>query len=197
MRHLTDEPTFTTGEIGKICEISAHTVKKRIDSGHLKGFRIPGSGDRRVERPDLVAWMSEAGIPIARLEHFERCWRIRMRGILTLLYTTDELLLSAFRVAAKTCSRKFRVEEVESEMALALKLLALKPEIVLIDFAERVAQATALCEKLRDLRQGFRVQLYGLLSDENADEIETVEFVPRGVEPKGFVEKISFAVVRD
>ena len=38
---------FTTGQVAKICKVAPRTVSKWFDSGRLKGYRIPGSQDRR------------------------------------------------------------------------------------------------------------------------------------------------------
>ena len=44
---------FTTGQVAKICKVAPRTVSKWFDSGRLKGYRIPGSQDRRIPRvPD-------------------------------------------------------------------------------------------------------------------------------------------------
>ena len=41
---------FTTGQVAKICKVAPRTVSKWFDSGRLKGYRIPGSQDRRIPR---------------------------------------------------------------------------------------------------------------------------------------------------
>ena len=39
---------LTTGEVAKICKVAPRTVTKWFDSGQLRGYRIPGSKDRRI-----------------------------------------------------------------------------------------------------------------------------------------------------
>ena len=39
---------LTTGDVAKICNVAPRTVSKWFDSGQLKGYRIPGSKDRRI-----------------------------------------------------------------------------------------------------------------------------------------------------
>src|SRR5205823_90621 len=41
---------FTTGQVAKICKVAPRTVSKWFDSGRLRGYRIPGSQDRRIPR---------------------------------------------------------------------------------------------------------------------------------------------------
>src|SRR6266850_758267 len=45
---------FTTGQVAKICKVAPRTVSKWFDSGRLRGYRIPGSQDRRIPREILI-----------------------------------------------------------------------------------------------------------------------------------------------
>ncbi len=54
---------FTTGQVAKICKVAPRTVSKWFDSGRLKGYRIPGSQDRRIPRDYLIKFLKEHGMP--------------------------------------------------------------------------------------------------------------------------------------
>ncbi len=56
--------TLTTGEVAKICNVATRTVAKWIDSGELKGFRLPGGKNRRVMAENLIAFMKRNNIPL-------------------------------------------------------------------------------------------------------------------------------------
>src|SRR5215468_6249284 len=58
-----DKDVLTTGEVAKICNVAPRTVSKWFDSGALKGYRIPGSKDRRIPAAQLMRFMKEHGIP--------------------------------------------------------------------------------------------------------------------------------------
>jgi DNA-binding transcriptional MerR regulator len=58
---------FTTGKIAKICSVSTRTVCKWIDNGILKGRRIPGGLDRRVDEVELIAFLERHGMPLGDL----------------------------------------------------------------------------------------------------------------------------------
>lgn len=60
----TDKDVLTTGEVAKICNVAPRTVSKWFDSGQLKGYRIPGSKDRRIPMGELVRFMRAHGIPL-------------------------------------------------------------------------------------------------------------------------------------
>lgn len=59
-----DRDVLTTGEVAKICNVAPRTVSKWFDSGQIKGYRIPGSKDRRIPVSELVRFMKEHGIPL-------------------------------------------------------------------------------------------------------------------------------------
>lgn len=53
---------FTTGEVARICKVAPRTISKWFDSGRLKGYRIPGSQDRRIPREYLLKFLTEHGM---------------------------------------------------------------------------------------------------------------------------------------
>src|SRR5512140_1444860 len=49
-----EKDVLTTGEVAKICNVAPRTVSKWFDSGSLKGYKIPGSKDRRIPVAQLI-----------------------------------------------------------------------------------------------------------------------------------------------
>ena len=62
---------YTTGQVAKICKVAPRTVSKWFDSGRLKGYRIPGSQDRRIPREYLIKFLKEHGMSRALKEIIE------------------------------------------------------------------------------------------------------------------------------
>ena len=60
-----DKKFFTTGDTAVICHVAPRTVSKWFDSGKLKGYRIPGSQDRRIPREELYKFLLREGMPQA------------------------------------------------------------------------------------------------------------------------------------
>ena len=61
---MTNKRFVTTGEISKICEVSAKTVIAWIEKKQLKSFRI-GTGPRKVAVSDLFSFLTEKGFPVS------------------------------------------------------------------------------------------------------------------------------------
>lgn len=54
---------YTTGQVSKFCHVAPQTVSKWFDSGALKGYRIPGSADRRIPGDVLLKFMHSNRMP--------------------------------------------------------------------------------------------------------------------------------------
>ena len=59
---------LTTGQVAKICNVAPRTVSKWFDTGQLRGYRIPGSKDRRIPLSQLIRFMRANGIPLNGLD---------------------------------------------------------------------------------------------------------------------------------
>lgn len=66
------DEVFTSGEVAKICGVSADTVSRWFDLGQLGGYRLGPGGDRRIPYESLRQFMLSHGIPIDRLEAEQR-----------------------------------------------------------------------------------------------------------------------------
>jgi len=53
---------LATGQIARLCHVAPRTAAKWIDQRRLRGYRIPGSADRRVRRVDLIRFLMEHGM---------------------------------------------------------------------------------------------------------------------------------------
>jgi excisionase family DNA binding protein len=54
---------FKTSEIAKICDHSRETVKRWLEKGELKGYRVGTSGHWRVLAKDLSLFLKQNNIP--------------------------------------------------------------------------------------------------------------------------------------
>jgi hypothetical protein len=65
---MPEQRTLRPGQVAKLCKVAPRTVNKWIDSGRLKGFRLPQSPnslkapDRRVYEWDLQDFMIDHGL---------------------------------------------------------------------------------------------------------------------------------------
>lgn len=91
---------YTSGEVAKLCNVAMLTVNKWFDSGRLRGYRIPGSMDRRVPREYLIRFLKEYAMPIPEaLQELTA----EKRGQLMMSIPMDQLPPLAVKYAKKFC----------------------------------------------------------------------------------------------
>lgn len=56
---------YTVGQAAKLCNVAPRTVVKWMDAGHLRGYRLPASQDRRIPHEFLLAFLREHKMPQA------------------------------------------------------------------------------------------------------------------------------------
>lgn len=149
---------FTTGQVAKICKVAPRTVSKWFDSGRLRGYRIPGSQDRRIPRDHLIRFLKEHGMPLGELE--------------------DEAMGKVLLVGAEPQVRSglgemmgehdFKIECAASGFEAGLQAESLHPDCVVIDFAMGRQEATMIAHNLRKNTEYTDTVLIGLLSDEDS-----------------------------
>lgn len=55
---------LTTGEIAKLCGVNFRTVIRWIDKGYIEAYKLPGRGDNRVTRENVIKFMRANDMPI-------------------------------------------------------------------------------------------------------------------------------------
>ncbi len=116
---------LTTGDVAAICQVAPRTVSKWFDSGQLKGYRVPGSRDRRIPVDDLIRFMRSHGMPVGDLE----TGRPRVLVVSPDQEFRDSLLESLDRKSVFECAA------AGSAFSAGLMAAKLAPNVMLVDTA--------------------------------------------------------------
>lgn len=118
-----EKDVLTTGEVAKICNVAPRTVSKWFDSGSLKGYRIPGSKDRRIPASQLVKFMKAHSIPFDGV----------LSGRTRVMIVDDEQ--EVLDVLAKVLSEQgnYEVRTANSPFSAGVECDRFKPHVVLLD----------------------------------------------------------------
>ncbi|MGR3310500.1 MAG: response regulator [Candidatus Brocadiales bacterium] len=156
---------FTTGEVARICNVSSPTVIKWVDSGMLKGFRIPGSKARRVARKDLLVLMNEHGMPLEKFNSIK----------------TKILVIDGDVLFCKALKREFDLDGsfdnliVQSAFHAGTMLEEFKPDVILLDIFLEGIDGWDVCKFIRR-NTGFKdikvVCISGVYSQEEVMQEE-------------------------
>ncbi len=120
---LFEKDVLTTGEVAKICNVASRTVSKWFDSGQLRGYRIPGSKDRRIPVSSLIKFMKSHGIPMDGL----------MSGNTRVLIVDDDEEIVATLQKILTEQTNYEVRSATSAFAAGVECERFRPHVMLLD----------------------------------------------------------------
>ncbi len=131
---------FTTGQVAKICQVAPRTVSKWFDSGKLRGYRIPGSQDRRIPRDQLIRFLKENNMPLGALE--EEGWHK------ILVVGAEPLFLDRLRELLPE-DEDYKYEVAHSGFEAGTQASAFHPDTIIIDLAMGRSEALQIAANLR------------------------------------------------
>lgn len=158
---LEMKKVFTTGQVAKICKVAPRTVSKWFDSGRLRGYRIPGSQDRRIPREHLLRFLKEHGMPLGELEA-EVYHKILVVG-------AESHLLAALKDQLRDTDN-FRIEAASSGFEAGIRAESFHPDCIIIDMAVGRIEAGQIAQNLRKNENHLSTILVALTSDEPGPE---------------------------
>ena len=149
---------LTTGQVAQICNVAPRTVTKWFDTGQLKGYRIPGSRDRRIPTSELVRFMKAHNIPTDAVE----AGRMRILVI-------DSDWEGAENLANALNTRKnYEVQTAQNGFDAGLIAQKLVPHVIMINLMAHDIDAGQVCKYVRtneDLRGTKIIAMANQLSE--------------------------------
>jgi len=149
---------LTTGEVARICNVAPRTVSKWFDKGQLKGYRIPGSKDRRIPVSELARFMKAHNMPAPALS----AGKIRV-----LIADSNPDGASALAETLRTRA-DYEVQTVQSNFETGMVAQKFVPHVLLVNLLAEDINATEICSSIRsdgDLQTIKIIALANRLSD--------------------------------
>jgi excisionase family DNA binding protein len=149
---------LTTGDVAKICNVAPRTVSKWFDTGQLKGYRIPGSKDRRIPVSELVRFMKANNMPAPALP---------VGKIRVLIVNSNESAASAMADTLQT-KADYEVQIAHSNFETGAIAQKFAPHVLLINLLAEGIDAKGICRSIRandDLQTMKIIALANRLSD--------------------------------
>ncbi len=137
MQTLQRKPVYTTGEVARICHVAPRTVSKWVDSGQLRGYRIPGSRDRRIPAEHLLAFLRAHGIPVDELDSGP-CRILVMDPAATL--EVIEAISDSDRYEVRTAGNLFEAGLLAQEF---------RPHVIVLDVGDG-QDAAGICRNVKE-----------------------------------------------
>ncbi len=155
---------LTTGDVAKICHVAPRTVSKWFDNGQLKGYRIPGSKDRRIPMSELLRFMKVHNMPTAGLA---------VGKIRVLVADSNK---EAARALAETLQNKadYEVQTVHSNFETGAVVQKFAPHVLLVSLLAEGIDATDVCSGIHANEESETVKVVAIankLSDSEASAL--------------------------
>jgi excisionase family DNA binding protein len=150
---------FTTGQVAKICQVAPRTVSKWFDSGRLRGYRIPGSQDRRIPRDSLIRFLKDNGMPMGNLE--EESWhKILIIGAERLFIDRMKELLPE--------DDEYKYEVATSGFEAGTAAHSFHPDTIVIDLSMGRSEALQIAQNMRRIPLFEATLIVALASEDEA-----------------------------
>ncbi len=160
---------LTTGEVAKICNVAPRTVSKWFDSGQLKGYRIPGSKDRRIPLPSLIKFMKDHHIPLDGVQSGQT--RV------LIVDQKSEIVDVMQRVLTEQAS--YEVHVAHSGFAAGVECEKIRPHVMLLDMHLDDAKGEQVLKQVRscdDMELTRVVAMSGKLTEGQASALRNQGF---------------------
>lgn len=155
---------LTTGEVAKICNVAPRTVSKWFDSGQLRGYRIPGSKDRRIPLNSLIKFMKSHNIPLDGLQ----------TGRTRVLIVDDESEIVDVLEKVLTEQANYEVRTAHGGFAAGIECEKFRPHVMLLDMHLGDVNGEAVLKLVRDnadLQLTKVLAMSGKLTDGQANQL--------------------------
>ena len=155
---------LTTGEVAKICNVAPRTVSKWFDSGQLRGYRIPGSKDRRIPLSSLVRFMKAHHIPMDGLQS----------GKTRILIVDDESEIVDVLEKVLTEQANYEVRTAHSGFSAGVECEKFRPHVILLDIHLGDVPGGVVLKLVRDnadLQLTKVIAMSGKLTDGQAQQL--------------------------
>ena len=163
--NLFEKDVLTTGEVAKICNVASRTVSKWFDSGQLRGYRIPGSKDRRIPVSNLRKFMKNHGIPMDGL---------MSGGTRVLVVDSEEEVTNTLRNILSE-QTNYEVRVASSAFAAGVECERFRPHVVLLDIHLTDGDGRNIVKVLQgsdDLQVTKIIGMSGKLTDGQAAQLK-------------------------
>lgn len=143
---------LTTGDVARICRVAPRTVSKWFDSGQLRGYRIPGSRDRRIPLQHLVRFMKIHGMPLDTIE----------TGQTRVLIVESSGELGSLVQQALEETGQYQVQIADTGFKAGAMVEQFKPHLLLIDLDVPGIDPRSVARYLSSQEELFGAQLLAM-----------------------------------
>ncbi len=153
---------FTTGEVAKICGVSADTVSRWFDLGQIEGYRLGPGGDRRIPYDNLRKFMVNHGIPLDRID----------QGEIRILVVDDDPYYLDIIPTILTRNHSFTVLTASTGFDAGVMVVEHNPQAVILDIHLSDLDGRMVCERIKARSETRHTRILGISGFIDDEEIQ-------------------------
>ena len=162
MKATGQRDVLTTGEVARICRVAPRTVSKWVDTGKLRGYRIPGSRDRRIPLTQLIAFMRVHDIPLEGLD----------QGVCRIMVLSPDLpegLAEQINSAGR-----YNLQVAQNGFQAGMLAQQFRPHVVVVDLPENQREALEVCRVVKQADGLEAAKVLAVVGEDN----ESQQWIP-------------------
>jgi len=159
---------LTTGDVAKICHVAPRTVSKWFDNGQLRGYRIPGSKDRRIPVGELIRFMKIHNMPTSELAV----------GKIRVLIADSNFKMASALADILRSKADYEVQIVQSNFETGSVIQKFTPHVLLIGLLAEGINAAAVCKGIRENEDLRTIKIIALVN--NLSDSESTALLQKG-----------------
>ncbi|MFA7691663.1 MAG: response regulator [Candidatus Hydrogenedentes bacterium] len=132
--------SFSTSDVAKYCYVTADTIRKWAEAGHLTVFRTPG-GHRRIHREELLRFMKENKIPLPS--------DLDDPGVRVLIVDDEKAVISVIRRFLEKEKTAFHIESATDGFDAGRLIVSFQPDIVFLDLRLPNINGFEVCRRIK------------------------------------------------
>src|SRR3954471_21496814 len=165
-----NKDVLTTGEVARICKVAPRTVTKWFDAGQLRGYKIPGSKDRRIPVTQLIRFLRQNNMPLDGMLHFTKT---------RILIVDDETEIVDMLRDLLAQQTTYEVQIARNGFEAGLAAEKTRPHVILLDINLGDISGTQVCKAIRlnpELQMTKVIAMSGQLTDDQSKALLTKGF---------------------
>ena len=159
---------LTTGDVARICHVAPRTVSKWFDNGQLRGYRIPGSKDRRIPLTELIRFMKVHNMPTSDVPF----------GKLRVLIADDNQQSGTALADALQTRAGYEVQLVSTNFEAGLAVQRFNPHVLMVNLLSDNINASDLCKGIRQSEDSQTIKIVAIAN--HLSQSESLALLQKG-----------------
>ncbi len=162
---------FTTGQVADFCGVNFRTVIRWIQKGYLEAQRLPGRGDHRIAKDQLIKFFNQNNLPIP-LEFSNETVSAPVEQRRVLIVDDDET--TAQIIKAVLSANNYDTKVAASGFEAGRLVETFNPDVITLDLIMKEMDGLAVLKSLKNSRKIPKIKVIIISGDSDTKIAEAL-----------------------